>query len=145
MKKIKDHSSGRQEAKRTKDVQKTMWRFVFVFSSLVFLSGVSFACFLPRRRVQNKKYNQPHFAATKAGEGEKARAPLHSRRRGSTNVTDLLGCAVQGARTIIFCTCPSVSLFFSTLRQDCPRSVSQFAARHPSEEWSRAAFLPMRC
>ena len=35
LKKNKDHSSGRREAKRTKDVQKTLRRLAFVFSSRV--------------------------------------------------------------------------------------------------------------
>ena len=143
--KIKDHSSGGREAKRTKNVHKTLWCVAFrVFFPRVSHGGLVRMIFATVRSAK-QKVQPASFPATGAGEGEKARAPLPSSRRGSTNVTDLLGGTVHSARTIIFFTFPAVSLSFSTLRQDCPRSVSQFGARHLSEERSRAAFPPMRC
>ena len=105
----------------------------FVFSSACFSRGSrSVRTFFAAGRSAKQEVQQASFPATSAGEDEKARAPLHSSRRGSTNVTDLLGGTVHSARMIIFCTFPAVSISFSTLRQDCPRP-------------SRAAFPPMRC
>ena len=97
------------------------------------------------RSAKQKNTTSPHFQQQAQVKMRTRSRPCTAEEEEARIVTDLLGRAVHSERMIIFCTFPAVSISFSTLRQDCPRSVRQFAVRHLSEERSRAAFPPMRC